>query len=76
MICGDVGNRPVCALIGKNNRRVMKPLSVRLPGGNATSILIVVALLLMTVFLFVFNKTTFFSGMKLDEVTSTLSRTK
>jgi hypothetical protein len=54
----------------------MKPLSIRLPGGNATSILIALALLLMAAFLFVFNKTTFFSGMKLDEVTSTLTRSK
>jgi hypothetical protein len=53
----------------------MKPLSLRL-GGNTTSILVVTAVVLMGLFLFVFNKTTFFSGMKLDEVTSTLSRSR
>jgi hypothetical protein len=30
----------------------------------------------MGAFLFVFNTTTFFSGMKIDEVTSTLSRSR
>jgi hypothetical protein len=54
----------------------MKPLSIPLLGGNAMYVLIAVALLLMAAFLFVFNTTTFFSGMKLDEVTSTLTRTK
>jgi hypothetical protein len=57
------------------NRLLMKPLSLRL-GGNTTSILVVTAVVLMGLFLFVFNKTTFFSGMKLDEVTSTLSRSR
>lgn len=54
----------------------MKPLALRLIGGNTTAIFVVTALVLMGIFLLVFNKTTFFSGMKLDEVTSTLSRSK
>lgn len=43
---------------------------------HTSSILIALAAILMVIFLFVFNKTTFFSGMKIDEITSTLSRPK
>jgi len=41
---------------------------------NTSSILFALAAILMMIFLFVFNQTTFFSGMKIDEATSTLSR--
>ncbi len=49
---------------------------LRLLGGNTTSILFAIAVALMAVFLFVFNNTTFFSGMQIDAATSTLSRYK